>query len=285
LTPSEKFRFQIQSCCFDLDPLKKTQIISPTLFGILAFAPNSQAVTIICSESFTAPDGTTLLGFVPSTNNGIPGATFHESDNFWTANSAVGIFGNRAQLGADNQASLPIDSSGGFVQPEVIRVSALMNLGSTAGPSTPNLSEVQRGVGLGFYAGTVATPDDFRGLIITTDGRLILGQHGLNGLTRAGFIEEIASGLDTSADHTLSFEIDTVTGDMSNITLNGTLQPDVTTTLFASNVNEVGFMVSSAAGGTLATYDDFEVSAIPEPSSLSLLGLGAMLVGLRRRKK
>ena len=41
----------------------------------------------------------------------------------------------------------------------------------------------------------------------------------------------------------------------------------------------------SVKDGTLGTLDNLRiVSAVPEPSSLALLGLGTMLVGLRRRK-
>lgn len=259
-------------------------ITLPTL-GLLLVGTNTQAVTIY-ADSYTAADGTSLLGFAPETNNGVAGATYHESDNFWTANSDVGIYGNRAQLGADNQLNLPIDSSGGFTQPPIIRVSALMNLGTTGGPTDPITTGEQRGAGMGFFAapGTVATPDNFRGLVITTDGRLILAQHGFGGSARAGFVELVTSGLDTALDHSLSFDIDTVSGDISNINLNGTLQPDIDTTLFASDINEVGFFASSNAGGTLASFDDFEVTGIPEPASLSLLGLASLLVASRRRR-
>lgn len=110
-------------------------LFTPTALAVLVTSTSTQAVSLIYSDSFTASDGTALLGFSPEMNNGVVGATYHESNNFWTTNSAVGIFGNRAQLGADNQANLPIGSSGGFTQPEIIRISALMNLGNTGGPS------------------------------------------------------------------------------------------------------------------------------------------------------
>jgi hypothetical protein len=270
----------------DMEKKNRFHLAPIATLGFLLPIPAAHAVTLIYSESFSAADGTPLLGYSPETNNGVAGATFHESNNFWTANSPVGIFGNRAQLGADNQLSLPIDSSGGFTQPPIIRVSGLMNVGTTGGPTEAITTGEQRGAGMGFFAatGTVATPDNFRGLVITTDGRLILAQHGFGGSARAGFIEEITNGIDTSTDHNLSFDIDTLSGDISNINLNGEMQPDVDTTLFAADVNEVGFFASSNAGGTLATFDDFTVTGIPEPGSIVLLGLGGMLAVRRRRK-
>ena len=115
--------------------MKNRHLLTLTTLGLLAVGSSIQAQTIIYSDSFTAADGTVILGYSPETNNGVVEATYHESNNFWTTNSAVGIFGNRSQLGADNQANLPIGSSGGFTQPEIIRISALMNLGNTGGPS------------------------------------------------------------------------------------------------------------------------------------------------------
>lgn len=235
----------------------------PTLATLSLFVSGTsiRAETIIYSDTFTAPDATVLLGFTPETNNGVAGSTYHESNNFWTGNYPVGIFENRAQLGADNQANLPLASSGDFVQPELIGVSALMNMGTTAGPAGPSTTGEQRGVGLGFFAGTsnLATPADFRGLVITTDGRLILAQHAVAGSARAGFLAEIATGIDTAIDHTVAFQINTTTGDISNISLDDVPQPDVETTIFNSDINHVGFMVSSNSGGTLATFDNFTV--------------------------
>lgn len=255
--------------------------------GLVASVGNVDAAGIIYSASFDGvADDTSLLGFVPDVTNRVPGAVFHESNNFWTANSDVGVFGERAQLGGDNQASLPIDSTGDFVKPIILSVSATINVGTTAGSNPASLANPQRGAGLVFFAGTgtVATPDNFRGLMITTDGRLIFAQHGFDGSPRAGLIEEIANGIDTALDHSLSFEIDTSTGDLSNILLNGNLQADVSTGLFASDINEVGFITSSSAGGTLGTFDDFTVTGIPEPGSLKILGLSGLLMACRRRR-
>ena len=239
---------------------------SLSLLGLLSTSASAQ--TVIYSDSFTNADDTTILGLSPETNNGVAGATYHESNNFWTQNSPVGIFNNRAQLGADNQASLPIASDGDFVQPEKIGVSVVLNLGTTAPAPVPDDVPVKRGVGVGFYTATggVATPVGFRGLMITTEGTLILAQEGENASPRAGEIVEITNGIDTSVDHTVAFEIDTTTGDISNILLDGALQADVETTIFDSNINHVGFMVSSQSGGTLAQYDDFTVTNAAVPT-------------------
>ena len=224
--------------------------------GFLLGSPGAQASTIYF-DAFSGNDGDSLIGRIPDEGNGV-------TDTLWAGPTTVwpqDIRDNRASLGADTHVSLDIATGVGFVQPKIIRVSATMNLGNTAGPSTPDNLQVQRGVGLGFYEGilSVATNRDFRGLVLGTDGRLILARAGENGSPRAGFIAEITTGIDTTIDHSLSYEIDTETGDISNILLDGVPQTDVTTTIFAANVNRVGFFASSADGGTRASFDDFTV--------------------------
>ena len=234
------------------------------LSGLFLVSQSSQASTIYFDE-FSGDDGGPLVGRVSDVNNGVADALWDGPTTVWPQD----IQGNRAGLGADTHVSLDISSSGDFVQPERIQVSALMNMGTTSGPGVPSTIEPQRGIGLGFYEGilSVATNSDFRGLLLGTDGRLILARAGANGSPRAGFLAEIATGIDTTIDHTLSFEINTITGDISNIILDGQAQPDVETDIFNTNVNRVGFFASSEAGGTRATFDNFTVTDAAGPST------------------
>ena len=251
--------------------------------GIFVLAHNASADSIIYYSSFTGPNGTQIGGLAPDINNGVPGATFGVPNTVWSET----IQGNRARIGADTHASIQVSSGGGFVQPRFLRLSALLDLGTTAGPTTAPQNNPQRGIGLGYYESivSVATNADFRGLVLGTDGRLILARAGEDGSPRAGIVEEIASGLDTSVEHTLSYDIDTLTGDIFNIVLDGVQQSDVDTTFFNSNVNRAGVFVSSSAGGRFGFADDFTVSAVPEPTSLLVgaIGLGALAVRRRRR--
>jgi len=249
---------------------------------LLAIATHVQATTIYF-DTFTGNDGDLIEGRAPETNNGVADATYEGPTTIWPCD----IEGNRARLGADTYANIDIASAGGFVQPPFLRISAIMDIGSTGGPSTPDGTEPTRGLGLGFYAGVgdnIFVDTDFRGLVLTTDGRLVLGRTGENGSPRVGTVETIVSGLDNAGQHTLSFEIDTGSGDISNILLDGNLQPDVSTTLFNAEVNRAGFFASSSAGGTSAYIDDFTVEGVvPEPTSLALLCLGGLVIARRRR--
>jgi len=241
---------------------------------LLAFGPLATVTaglaeaSVIYSDSFTAANGTGLVGRAPEVNNGVAGATYGQHHGSWEKD----IQGNQARIGADTGVSLDIASSGLFLKPSAIRVSASMDINTINGSTTPSNTGLQRGVGLGFYAGTggVATQSNWRGLLLGTDGRLILAQHGVAGSSRAGFLAEIATGLNTAVPHTLSYEIDTLTGDVANIILDGSPQPDVNTTVFNAATNRAGFMASANSGGTTAFFDDFLVEGLgPPPATIA----------------
>ena len=225
----------------------------------------SPSADTIYFDSFTAANGTAINGRAVEVNNGVAGATYVRNNGAWTAD----IQSNKLRLGADNAATLDIQSAGAFTQPQMMRVSAIVEVGTTAGPGAPGSDTGnQRGIGLGFFTGTGgdATENDFRGLVLGTDERLILARDDVAGANRAGFLAEIATGINIAIPHTLSFIIDTETGDISSILLDGVEQPDVATTIFSADVNRVGVMASSQSGGTFAYFDDFTVEEYVPPS-------------------
>jgi len=242
--------------------------VKTTLLRLIAAmtlaVPGVARAETIYGDGFTAPDGTSLVSRAPETNNGVAGATYAQHNGAWEKD----IQSNQARIGADTGVSLSLDTSGSYVKPTKIRVSASMFINTINGPTTPSDTGMQRGIGLGFYssAGGVATANDWRGLLLGTDGRLILGQHGVGGSSRAGFLAEIATGVSTAVPHTVSYQIDTTTGDVSNILLDGAPQTDVTTTVFNTATSRVGFFGSAPTGGTTARFDDFLVESVTGPA-------------------
>jgi hypothetical protein len=163
-----------------------------------------------------------------------------------------------------------------------------MNLGTITGTSASPGN--QRGIGLGYWeaaTGGEGPVEDWRGVYLTTDGRLILGRHDADGANRVGLVETIiASGINTGIDHTLSFDIDTSSGDISNIVWDGANQTDITTTIFNANVNYVGMIASSSSPGTFGQFDNFLVAEVPEPSTFALAALSLLgLCTTRRRRR
>ncbi|NQT51037.1 PEP-CTERM sorting domain-containing protein [bacterium] len=227
------------------------------LFGTMGV---SRATVILYSDTFTAPNGTLLVGRTPEVNAAVAGATYDQHNAAWEKD----IQSNQARIGADTGVSLPLGSSGSYVKPTKIRISATLNTGTLNGSTTPSNTGNQRGVGLGFYAstGSPATETDFRGLLLGTDGRLIVARDDVPGADRAGFVAQIATGLSTAVPHTVSYEIDTVTGDVSRIILDGVLQADMATTIFNSSTDRAGFFGSANSGGTTGRVDDLVVDVI-----------------------
>lgn len=232
-----------------------------TVLAGLAFvcsADHADAV-LLYSDTFTAPNGTSLVGRAPEVNNGNPTAVYAQHNGSWEKD----IQGNQARIGADTGVSLVL--TGPNIHPAwSLRISAVVNINNIAGSATASNTGIQRGAGLGFYTNTGgnATSAGWRGVQIGTDGRLIVSQEGVGGSSRAGFVAEIATGLNLATSHTISYEINQVTGDISNIFLDGALQPDVATNIFTdAAVQRAGIMASSSTGGRVAFFDNLLIEA------------------------
>ena len=229
------------------------------------------AAVTLYSDTFTAPNGTLLSGRVPEVNNGNPTASYVTHGSF-----VKDIQGNRAQIGADTAVSLTL--TGTNIHPAwPLRISASLDIGTIAGSTSASNTGLQRGIGVGFFTntGSNATSSGWRGVQIGTDGRLIVSQEGVASSSRAGFIAGIATGINLAVSHTVSYDINQFTGDISNILLDGILQSDITTNIFTdAAVQRAGLMVSSNTGGTVGFADNFVVEALGVVSIPGLFNTG-----------
>jgi hypothetical protein len=249
-----------------------------SVLTLLSMASLANAATII-SDSFTASNTTPLIGRTPTVD--LPGGTYQVQG---VGGYETDIKNNHAVIGADIGVATSLSSAGTYTKPTQIQISATINEGTWAADTFPT-----RVADLGFFNSSLGTGGNgflhFTGLSLNPTGVLtLITPDAVNQASSAA-----VPGFDRSVDHALSYDINTVSGTISHILLDGnsvalTALPNTFTdaaTAFA------GFAGSSTAGGQVGTFDNFLVQAVPEPSAVLMMLCGAAaltIMGGRRRK-
>lgn len=247
------------------------------VFGLSAFTLQAQ----IIFDTFDGTNGALVSAHTPNTD--LPASSYIQNSLNVSWHDAI-IQNNTAQLNTDMGVGISISSSGGYTKPTNFTISADLNLGTVTGTANG------RGVGLGFYD-TVsnAAPHgiaNFLGLALSPSGNLSLVSADGAQTTTVTSIQSFAySGIWNAAiSHSLSYDVDTTTGNISNVVLDSTSYAFNSTALFTNaKTANAGFVVSSAAAG-LGYVDNFAV--VPEPSAVCFAGLAlVLLVGISHRKR
>lgn len=243
------------------------------------------------SDTFTAPNNTALIGRLPSPDDA-PGTAYEGNGNVSLAGGATGgtpyeadIQGNVARVGSDAGLGLSL----GVGTPVQFTLSISFNISAS---TVTQANDPRRGAGLGFFSsvalGTSGSShcfNNFTGLAVDSAGslRLIIG--GAN----SGIVTTVA-GFDPSVFHTLSYSVDTTAGagTISNILLDGTAvsltAPANTFTTARTALG--GFYYSDLNASVVASFDNFSITAVPEPSAtfgISVLFLLICITRARRR--
>ncbi len=245
-------------------------------------------VTVL-SDTFSGTTGSTLASHVPDVNLPNPGTPY----TVWgsAVNSAALFGGGQAQIGSNAAAALAISSTASFNKPNLLTISAGLQLGNTYGGDLGSAQAPYRGVGFGFYpsvSGANGTTG-FRGLVL-------LASHspgsttGVALVTTSGDAESVlvtvpwpAAALgDFSADatYTFSYSVDAsvASGGIFNVSVSNGAVTDTAdfrpidaysgTNQFAgANTSYAGFMDSSYYGGpggsnSFGYVSNFRVSVI-----------------------
>lgn len=282
-------------------------LVLGTLGGLFSLTSPVAAVTIvtdtIVADAFTGTNGSALTGRTPDTAN-LPGGTYTSNNYFGQAAPAIDTSGGNplpsASSSANNMTLITINSSGGYTKPSLLRVSADLQMG----PSNPvnfldlGFSAVNPGNNNSFHVGT---NNGFSGIRFDNSGGLSLKTftNPTLGATEdttlfAAYDSGALGAFSAAAFYNLSYDIDTTTGDISNITLtsgSGSVTYDLNATIFTnSNTNFLAIGSGSGTGGTIGHFDNlqlFELAILPpapEPSSLALLGMGALCLARRVRR-
>ncbi len=262
--------------------------------AVVTLVSSQAAAAFIVFDGFDgAGNGVTISGRTPSDAN-LPGDTWVRATNqdpFRSTHTAG--YGNPlpGTFGTPQAASaISIASAGGYTKPTKLQISADIAPRNLDGPASDG-----RGIALGFYStvGTsqVFSQNHFTGLVLDSAGYLNL-VHDPNptGFFGSGSVLGTPIAFDGTWDadllRRLSYEVDTTTGAINNISLEGSSATySFTTALFTdANTAYAGMYTSSSSGGTRhGALDNFQV--VPEPGAW-LLALIALACGLlvRRRK-
>lgn len=240
----------------------------------------SNAQTIIFDDFNSGTGVTPLQGHTPTTS--LPGTSwvgqsFSEITAVPYVDNSLGL----AYTIAYGSGSIGIGSTGGYVKPSILTISASISMNDVVG----GIDSFARGVGIGFYSplptGGFYPSSYFHGFTVAPNGSLTLYVPGAG--ENALFTASPLSGFSTSAFYTLSFSVDTTSGNITSVLFGSqdyTSQFSGFTGIFTDSVtNYAGFYGFSEgetpAGGGLV--DNFTV-AVPEPSTYALAFCGVLVL-------
>jgi len=269
------------------------------LIGILSavgLASSHATAAVIVLDNFTNTGGAgarpigTLLELTPPADVNLPGNNWIEGWGNGNRNPDLQTFAGEgtARLSSDVGLGTSIASFGAYVKPTQMSLSARFDVSNVDGSSSHN------GAGLGFYNvidNSAFGFTNFRGLSVNPDsGALnLLNNTTLNNTTLdSTFVQSLAySGTwNPAVYHTLSYDVNTTGGTLSNVVLDGTSYSFNATNIFTvTNTAYFGIYTSAQFDGQLGYFDFAQLSGvIPEPTSLAVLALGGLGLIARRRR-
>jgi hypothetical protein len=252
-----------------------------------AFALQQSASAAFIYDTFTAPDNTPLIGRLPAPDD-TPGSAYAGNGNVSLAGGPTGgtpyeadIQSNVARVGADAGLALNL----GISTPAQFTLTISFNISES---TVTQANDPRRGAALGFFSsvalgtgGSFHGFKNFTGLAVDRAGSVRLIIAGAN----SGIATTVA-GFDPAVFHTLSYSVDTTAGigSISNILLDGSsvsLSAPVDTFTIA-RTSMAGFYNSDLDGTTVASFDNFSVAVVPEPSTAVAVFALLALIGISK---
>lgn len=260
----------------------------------LTLAAVAGATTIIQTDFVSNGDNVSLPGTTVGITTNLPGGNWVTGGGYsWSSPQtfATWMGGTLQDVATLNQEKTALGLTMGSYNTGTLTVSADIYFGDTNAPNAAG--------GVGFWSAIPPKSTDpvdqvgvtnFSGFMISRPtGNLQLYVAG----SAVGAAVPVAagplslstniSGVQTLIPYTIKYDVDTASGDISNVTFNGTPIADFTTTGFTSAATaNVGIVSDFGSNGI--TFDNLNVSsAVPEPATLGLVALSGLAL-LRRRR-
>ncbi len=250
-------------------------------FVALLFLLRQGADGAFVYDTFTGANNTALIGRFPSPDD-VPGTAYAGNGNVSLSGGPTGgtpyeadIQGNVARVGSDAGIALNLAS------PPAAHFDLSISF-NISGSTVTQANDPRRGGALGFFSsvalgsgGSSHGFNNFTGLAVDSTGsvRLVIGGANSGIATTVG-------GFNPSVFHTLSYSVDATAGagTISNILLDGisVSLSAPTNTFTAARTAMAGFYYSDLDASVVASFDNFSVVVVPEPSAL--LGISVLLL-------
>ena len=253
---------------------------------VIALTLGQSAHAALISDTFTGANNTALIGRFPAPDD-TPGSSYAGNGNVSLVGGPTGgtpyeadLQGNAARVGSDAGLALNL----GITTGAHFDLTISFNINNS---TVTQANDPRRGAALGFFSsvalgssGSSHGFNNFTGLVVDSTGtvRLIIG--GANsGITAA------AVGFDPTIFHTLAYSVDTNAGagTISNILLDGisVSLTAPTNTFTVARTALGGFYFSDLDASVVASFDNFSVAVVPEPSAAMIVFALVTLIGLR----
>ena len=232
--------------------------------------------TLIVADGFSGTNGASISGRTPDTAD-LPGGTYVSSGG--SISTTTGNPEPAFVSSSNGSGVISITSANSYTEPTSFTISADIEINDLTKESS---GAYYRGVGLGFWTATNSSSTvSSNAIVVNPSGSLSLTVNGSSSMEVPTF-----AGFSTSQFYNLSYTVDTATGSISNVIFNGNNDSSYFTGLTnftAANTPMAGFYGTSSTGVTGGYVDNFQVSTVPEPTSLMLLVVGSL--GLLRLKR
>ncbi|WP_289058354.1 carbohydrate-binding protein [uncultured Flavobacterium sp.] len=225
------------------------------------------AQKVIIEDGFDVGTGSVVTDRTPDISN-LPGKNYQISKEASTNTTATNVItGSTAKLYTQLAEVINITSTGSYVKPTLINISATFDMGNLTNNSPIRTG---RGIYIGFYnsipPSNVTNGSAFanmRGIMINPENGKIHLWDGNSSTTAVPPQSQNYNGtwIGGTQEHTLSYTVNTTTGNISDFILDGITYTWSATSLFNNaNTAFAGFGVSSATANTYGNFKNFKVT-------------------------